>query len=134
MATLPQAQLAYLALGDSYKGHRIVGTNHSYVEHYGGKLKYGKLWQADMEATIGSSVADRLKLRIGNLFYGAHGLGADDGHTHEEHAYKVVGVLEPTGTVLDQLLLTNVSSVWRVHEGHDDPPAPDSLPTDSSHA
>lgn len=30
--------------------------------------------------------------------------------------YKVVGILKPTGTVLDRLVLTSVASVWRVHE------------------
>lgn len=124
-----------MALGDSYKSHRIVGTDHRYVEHYGGKIASGKMWSADMEATIGSAVAERLKLGLNNKFYGAHGLGGD-GHTHEEHAYRIVGILQPTGTVIDQLILTNVSSVWRVHEGHGDHeiPANDSTATDTTHA
>jgi putative ABC transport system permease protein len=31
--------------------------------------------------------------------------------------YTVVGVLKPTGTVLDRLVLVNTESVWFVHEG-----------------
>ena len=30
----------------------------------------------------------------------------------------MVGILAPTGTVLDRLILTDVSSVWQVHEHH----------------
>jgi putative ABC transport system permease protein len=40
-------------------------------------------------------------------------------HVHETHSYKVVGIFDKSNTVIDQLILTNVSSVWRVHEDHD---------------
>ncbi len=47
---------------------------------------------------------------------GTHGL-AQGGAVHEEARYEVVGVLAPSGTVLDRLVLTDKASVWRVHEG-----------------
>jgi putative ABC transport system permease protein len=108
-----------LALGDSYQGFRIVGTEQSLVEHYKAKVGIGKIWEKDMEACVGARVAQKLKLKIGSKFYGAHGLVNDGMHVHETHAYKVTGILDPTNTVLDQLILTNVASVWRVHEEHD---------------
>jgi putative ABC transport system permease protein len=37
--------------------------------------------------------------------------------------YRIVGVLEPTHTVADNLLFTNVASIWKVHDLHQ---APDS--------
>ena len=37
---------------------------------------------------------------------------------HGDSVYTVVGVLKPTGTVLDRLVLVNTESVWFVHEGH----------------
>lgn len=40
----------------------------------------------------------------------------DGGHAHNEHQYVVKGILEPTYTVLDNLILTNVESVWVMHE------------------
>ncbi len=109
-----------LALGDSYKTHRIVGTTLDYIDLYGATMKEGKRFEKDMEIVAGARVAEKLKLKLGDTFYGAHGLVADDNmHAHKEYAYKVVGILKPTGTVLDVLLLTNVSSVWRVHAEHD---------------
>ncbi len=108
-----------LALGDSYEGYRIVGTETSLAEHYQAELREGKLWEKDMEATIGAKVAAKLGIKIGDTFYGAHGLVNDNMHVHESHAYTVVGILKPSNTVLDQLILTNVASVWRVHEEHD---------------
>ena len=104
-----------LALGDSYKGFRIVGSNHEYPVHYGARVAAGRLWSAPMEATLGAEVAARTKLATGAKFAGAHGLG-EGGDEHEKEPYQVVGVLAPTGTVLDRLVLTSVESVWEVHE------------------
>jgi len=104
-----------LALGDSYKGFRIVGSNHEYPAHYGARVADGRLWSATMEATLGAEVAARTKLATGAKFAGAHGLG-EGGDEHEKEPYQVVGVLAPTGTVLDRLVLTSVESVWEVHE------------------
>lgn len=104
-----------LALGDSYKGFRIVGSNHDYPALYGARVADGRLWSAPMEATLGAEVAARTKLAAGAKFAGAHGLG-EGGDEHEKEPYQVVGVLAPTGTVLDRLVLTSVESVWEVHE------------------
>lgn len=104
-----------LALGDSYKGFRIVGTNHDYPAHYGARLVEGSLWAKPMEAVLGAEAARATGLRVGAKFAGAHGLGAG-GEEHEEEPYQVVGVLAPTGTVVDRVVLTSVESVWEVHE------------------
>jgi putative ABC transport system permease protein len=104
-----------LALGDSYKGFRIVGTEQMYPEHYNCKLKTGKFWKEDFEVTLGSTVAQELKLKIGDTFNGAHGL-EEKGQSHQDHGYKVVGVLERNNSVIDRLILTNIGSVWVIHE------------------
>jgi putative ABC transport system permease protein len=104
-----------LALGDSYKSYRIVGSNHEYPAHYGARVADGRLWSTPMEATLGAEVAARAKLAVGGKFAGAHGLG-EGGDEHENEPYQVVGVLAPTGTVIDRLVLTSVESVWQVHE------------------
>jgi len=104
-----------LALGDNYNGVRIVGTDSNFVGIYKLKVKEGKFWQIDFETTIGTSVAENLKLKIGDTFYGAHGLaGSTD--VHKTHAYKVSGILAPQGNVTDNLILTNISSVWKMHD------------------
>jgi putative ABC transport system permease protein len=112
-----------LALGDSYKGYRIVGTNHDYVAHYGARLAAGELWGKPMEAVIGPEVAQREKLSVGSTFTGAHGI-AEGGSEHGESPYKVVGILAPSGTVLDRLVLVSVESVWMVHGEHGSADAP----------
>ena len=105
-----------LALGDSWKGFRIVGAGHEYVQHYGGKVS-GRLYEKPMEAVLGAEAASRSGLGVGASFVGAHGIGAE-GEEHGEAPYTVVGILQKTGTVLDRLVLTSIESVWQVHEKH----------------
>ncbi|MDP1672563.1 MAG: ABC transporter permease [Burkholderiales bacterium] len=109
-----------LALGDSYRGYRIVGTTPDYVAHYGAKIAAGRMWQAPMEAVLGAEVAARTGFGVGAEFHGVHGLGDSGGHAHEDHPYRVVGVLERSGSVLDRLVLTSYQSVWVVHAEHHD--------------
>jgi putative ABC transport system permease protein len=106
--TIPQA------LGDSYHGFRVCGTNHAYADLYRAKLGEGFLWDKDFEVTIGSSVAAQTGLKIGDSFVSAHGL-SQTGDEHSEHKYKVVGSFAPTNTVIDQLVLTSVASIWQMH-------------------
>lgn len=108
-----------LALGDNYNGFRIVGTTNEYIDHYNGKFAQGRLYNAPMEVTVGSIVAEENKLKLGDKIVGAHGLTNGD-DLHSDLPYTVVGILQSTGTVLDRLILTPLESVWHVHE-HADP-------------
>jgi len=125
-----------LSLGDNYKSYRIVGTNHDIVDLYGGKLKEGVLWKKDFEVTIGQAVANETGLKIGDKFVSSHGFVADD-HAHDEHAFVVAGILQGTGTVMDQLILTNTATIWLVHEhgaaSEDDAATTDTIDTHAGH-
>ena len=104
-----------LALGDNYNGFRIAGTDTNFIGLYNLKLSGGKFWKEDFEVTIGSNVAEKQKLNVGDKIYGAHGL-ASSSDTHGNNVYVVSGILEPQGNVTDNLVLTNISSVWKMHE------------------
>ena len=108
-----------LALGDSYHGFRIAGTLHDYVAHYGARPATGRLWDKPLEAVLGSEVAATTGKGIGAKFTGSHGLGGG-GAEHESLPYTVVGILAPSGTVLDRLVLTSIESVWAMHAEHHD--------------
>ncbi|MEL6133927.1 MAG: ABC transporter permease [Bacteroidota bacterium] len=116
-----------MAYGDSYKGYRILGTDHSYVEHYEGKLAEGKLWEEPFEATVGATAAERLNLQLGDTFYGSHGNVETEEGIHMEESYKVVGILAPSGRVIDQLIMTPIQSVWSIHEDHGEEEAHDEV-------
>lgn len=108
-----------LALGDNFNGFRIVGTNKAYPTIYNGQIQAGSLWQKDFEVTIGSKVASKTGLAIGQQFAGVHGLSAESDDVHESTPYTVTGIFKETGTVLDQLILTNIESVWKIHDSHE---------------
>ncbi len=109
------AQLIPISLGDNFRGFRIVGTSPAYVRHYGAQLAQGRLWQAPMQAVLGHAVAQASGLKPGDSFTGSHGLGTG-GASHGSTPYTVVGVLAPSASVLDRLVLTATESVWQVHE------------------
>jgi len=114
-----------VALGDNYRGFRIVGTSIDYVAHYRAAPALGALWNAPMQAVLGADVAHDSGLTVGDSFIGAHGLVSSEDE-HAEFPYRVVGILKPTGTVIDRLVLTDVASVWKVHE-HPDPDEPEEV-------
>ena len=104
-----------LALGDSYNSYRIIGTNIRYAELYQAQLAQGTWWKNNLEVTIGSNVAAFANLKLNDEFTSAHGL-TQEGHAHNEHQYVVKGIMRKTNTVLDNLILTNVESIWEMHE------------------
>ena len=110
------AQAIPLALGDSFRSFRIVGTEPAYPALLGAGLADGRMFAARMEAVIGADVARRTGAGIGQRFVGGHGMtGGEDGPKHEEQPFIVVGQLQRTGTVIDRLILTPVESVWQMH-------------------
>jgi putative ABC transport system permease protein len=109
-----------LAMGDNYRSFRIVGTNKKYLDHFGATVAQGRLFQQDLDVVIGPRVAQVAGLKVGDTFAGSHGLD-EGGDVHADRKYKVVGVLDASNTVADQLILTPVSSVWAIHDhGHEE--------------
>lgn len=105
-----------LAQGDSFRGFRIVGTEPAYIDHYSGEIVAGRAWSHPLETVIGAEVAQRTGASVGQKFVGSHGLAADGGGSeHDQTPFVVVGVLAPTGTVMDRLILTSIESVWDTH-------------------
>ena len=104
-----------LALGDSYRSFRIVGTTAPYIEIYGASMRDGRIWNKPLEVVVGADAARITGLAVGKSFAGAHGL-SEAGGDHADHPYAVVGVLKPTGSVIDRVILTSVESVREVHE------------------
>jgi len=109
-----------ITVGDSYKTYRIIGTNKKILDLYEAEIGSGKLWEEDFEVTIGAAIAEILNLKIGDEFHSSHGFVSDGINEHSDsEPFKVTGILQPTGSVVDQLILTNTASIWKVHGSHD---------------
>jgi putative ABC transport system permease protein len=105
-----------LSMGDSYRDFRVVGTTEGYLELYHARLAEGSLFKAPFEVVVGAQVAASLGVRLGDTFKSAHGLaGAFDEHAH---LMRVVGILKPSQSVVDQLIVCNLETIWENHAEH----------------
>ncbi|SFB16408.1 ABC transporter permease [Algoriphagus aquimarinus] len=111
-----------MALGDNYQGFRIVGTNHDYPALYEAELQSGALWIKPFEVVLGAEVAVKSGYKVGDEFLGSHGISVGS-HEHDANKFKVVGVLDRKGNVLDRLILTSVESIWYTHDEGETEPA-----------
>lgn len=112
------ARAVPLSLGDSVGGARIAGTSPALAELYGAAMAQGRWWTGPMQAVLGARAAEALNLKLGSTFQSDHGLEPGADHHHAQ-AYRVVGVLRPTGAAIDRLVLTDLSSIWALHEEPD---------------
>ena len=112
------ARVVPLALGDNFRGYRIVGTDAGFAALHRLRLAAGRSFGAPMEAVLGAEVARTTGARIGQKFTGSHGLADEDegqDQAHDHAPFVTVGILAPTGGVADRLILTSIDSVWQVH-------------------
>ena len=107
-----------VSYGDNYKGYRILGTEPGYLDSYGVVLSAGGPFERPFEIVAGNTVAKKLGLQIGDKITSSHGLAAAGGESHDDNPYIIVGILEPSGTVVDQLLICDLQSVWDAHANH----------------
>ena len=107
-----------LLYGDNYKGYRIVGAEKKFIELYNGIIKEGREWNSPYEVLVGSKVYQKLKINLEDELISSHGL-RESGESHDDESFKVVGLLKPSNSVIDQLIITSPQSVWNIHETHD---------------
>ncbi|NOI71386.1 ABC transporter permease [Vibrio owensii] len=112
-----------ISLGDSHKGFRVMGTNHSYFEHYkyGSKqpltFSEGREFNGLFETVLGSDVAKKLGYKIGSEIIIAHGISDVGFSRHDNLPFKVVGILAPTGTPVDKTVHVSLEAIEAIHVG-----------------
>lgn len=104
-----------ISYGDNYKGFRILGSNDEFAGLYEAELAEGREPSKSMEVTLGSTVAEETDLKIGDTFMSSHGLTENTVEVHN-HPLTVVGIYKPTYKVIDKLIVTQLESIWDVHE------------------
>jgi putative ABC transport system permease protein len=117
-----------IALGDSHRGHPVLGTTPEYFTRflYGDReplvLAQGRAFSGTLEglyeAVLGAEVADALGYRLGQRLTLSHGLGGTPGELGTEHADKpfaVVGVLARTGTPVDRTVHISLQAIEAIH-------------------
>ncbi len=123
-----------LSLGDSYKSYRIVGSTDSIFSFYHAEIEQGSIHQKNFEVTIGKVVAEDTGLKVGDNFKSAHGFNDDEDLVHDDASFKVTGILKGTGSAIDQLIVTNLSTVWNVHSHVPGLSSPNNTSEEEGHA
>lgn len=110
-----------ISLGDSHRGYRVLGTTTDYLEHfrYGNQralaLQTGAVLSDTHDAVLGAEVARQLDYAVGDHIILAHGLGQISFHNHTQHPFTISGILEPTGTPVDQTIHTLLTGMEAIH-------------------
>ena len=107
-----------LLYGDNFKGYRIVGTEKKFLDLYKAKIKEGRKWEDPFEVVVGSKIYSKFNIKIDDELMSSHGL-RETGEEHADQLFKVVGLLEPSNSVIDQLIVTSPQSIWDLHDDHD---------------
>ncbi|MEZ8789348.1 ABC transporter permease [Vibrio splendidus] len=112
-----------ISLGDSHKGFRVMGTNHSYFENYryGSKqpltFQQGKEFNQLFDVVLGADVAKKLDYKIGDHIILAHGISDVAFSRHDNLPFTIVGILAPTGTPVDKTVHVSLEAIEAIHVG-----------------
>lgn len=124
-----------ISLGDSHKGYRVLGTTVDYFTHYkyankqsltlakGNPFRAGE--DGVFDVVLGAEVAKSLGYDIGAAIVLAHGISKTSFNLHDDKPFKVVGILAPTGTPVDQTLHVSLEAIEAIHlDWHNGAPIP----------
>lgn len=110
-----------IALGDSHRGFRVMGTTDNYFQHYKYaneqriSFKEGKAFNTLFEAVIGWDVAQKLNYQVGDKIVIAHGIGSVSFKQHDYAPFIVSGILAPTGTPIDKTVHIHLTAIDVIH-------------------
>lgn len=111
-----------ISLGDSFRGYRVVGTTQAYFERYkfGQKqpltFAHGGQFERVLDVVLGAEVAARLQLKLGDKITLSHGIGSTSFTQHDQFPFEVVGILQTTGTPVDQAVHVSVEGIELIHD------------------
>ena len=110
-----------LSLGDSHGGFRVLGTTTDYFQHYryGARqplsFAEGEAFAGVFDAVLGAETARALGYALGDEFDISHGLKSAGFADHKNRPFKVVGVLNRTGTPVDRTIHVSLEGIEAVH-------------------
>ena len=110
-----------ISLGDSHRGFRVMGTTLDYFTHYrfaGDRhlaFAVGGPWTDLYDTVLGADVATHLHYRVGDDIILAHGIGNTSFAQHKDKPFRVVGILQRTGTPVDRTVHVSLEAITAIH-------------------
>ena len=108
-----------ISLGDSHRQFRVMGTSVDFFEHYkyrqGRSLDFsqGQVMSDLFDTVIGHDVAKTLGYTVNDPIVVAHGLASFT--DHKDKPFKVIGILEKTGTPVDRTVIVSMEAIEAIH-------------------
>ncbi len=110
------------SLGDGHRGFRVVATDENFYQHYRFRgqrniefLQGGPALDV-WDVVLGSQVFEKLKYKMGDRVVVAHGVTRGEGiQMHDDKPFRIVGIMKPTGTALDQSLYISLYGMEAIH-------------------
>ena len=108
-----------ISLGDSHKGFRVMGTTSDFFEKYkyrGGQsivINKGNYFSDLYDVVIGAGVAEKLNYELETPLVVSHGLQSFT--KHDDQPFKVAGILEKTGTPVDNTVIVSLEAIEAIH-------------------
>ena len=112
-----------ISLGDTYKGYRVVATDENFFMHYqfrGDKkveMENGKIPTETFDVVIGSEIAKKTHLKIGDPIILSHGISSQAILAHDSTPFHIVGIISPTQTPIDTAVYINLYGMEAMHFG-----------------
>jgi putative ABC transport system permease protein len=112
-----------ISLGDAYKGYRVVATDENFYEHYrfrgDQKVTFleGTSPKETFDVVLGSEVAKKFHLTIGDPIVLSHGISSTSMMSHDSTPFHIVGLLKPTQTPIDTGVFINLYGMEAMHFG-----------------
>ncbi|MGK7907945.1 MAG: ABC transporter permease [Synechococcus sp.] len=110
-----------ISLGDSHRGYRVMGTSRDYFERYRFSrhrqlvMAEGEIFDGVYDAVLGSEVAKQLGYELDDEIIIAHGAGEVSLIEHDDKPFQVVGILDQTGTPVDQTVHVSLEGIEAIH-------------------
>ena len=108
-----------ISLGDSHKGFRVMGTTSDFFEKYkyrGGQsivINKGNYFSDLYDVVIGAGVAEKLNYELETPLVVSHGLQSFT--KHNDQPFRVSGILEKTGTPVDNTVIVSLEAIEAIH-------------------
>ena len=111
-----------ITLGDSHKNFRVVGTTQDFFGRYQYGRKQalvfdkGSQFEELEDVVLGSRAASELAYQLGDSLVLSHGMADTSFTHHDELPFNVVGILERSGTPIDNALFVSLEAIDAIHD------------------
>jgi putative ABC transport system permease protein len=112
-----------LSMGDSYRGHRVIGTDQSYFTHFSygrdQKLEFaqGSSFDDPFGVVLGAATAKEFNHKVGDSIVVSHGVSTSSLNQHENLPFIITGILKGTGTPVDKSVFIPLEGMTAIHLG-----------------